>query len=138
MFTRFRQLNSDGFTLIEIIASITILGIVVIAFLPIFPQISSWNGKTSDNLTASNLLSEVAEDVKDITVSELFQGDISDCPEYQPDDVFFSNYLGEYEARINVCNEKEVNLYRTKINIYTPDGSLVSESYTYISGDRDE
>ena len=47
--------NNGGFTLIEILASITILGIVVTIFLSFFSNATLLSSKTEDKLTAINL-----------------------------------------------------------------------------------
>lgn len=138
MLIGFKKLNSSGFTLIEIIASIAILGIVVIAFLPVFPQLLSWGERTNDELTASNLLTRVAEESQNIDVHQFFDRNIQTCTDYLPDDQFFNSYSGGFEAWLNVCKEPDVNLFRTHIKIIDDDGRLASESYTYIAGELDE
>lgn len=138
MYTRFKKINSSGFTLVEIIASIAILGMVIAVLLPVFPQIMSWSQKTDDQLVASNLLSEVANEAEDINVIDLFGENVIRCEDGSSEDVFFRDYQlnsEKYEAKFNVCKEKDVNLYRTHIKIYSTDDRLASESYTYIQGD---
>ncbi|MGP4108305.1 type II secretion system protein [Virgibacillus sp. L01] len=138
MYTRFKKINSSGFTLVEIIASIAILGMVIAVLLPIFPQIMSWSQKTDDELVASNLLSEVANEAKDINVVDSFGENVTKCENGSTEDVILREYQlnnEKYEAKLNVCNEKDVNLYRTHIKIFSTDDRLVSESYTYIQGD---
>lgn len=138
MYTRFKKINSSGFTLVEIIASIAILGMVIAVLLPIFPQIMSWSQKTDNQLVASNLLSEVANEAKDINVVDLFGENVIRCEDGSSEDLFLKDYQlnnEKYEAKFNVCKEKDVNLYRTHIKIYSTDDRLASESYTYIQGD---
>ncbi|SEQ10904.1 prepilin-type N-terminal cleavage/methylation domain-containing protein [Virgibacillus subterraneus] len=138
MYTRFKKINSSGFTLVEIIASIAILGMVIAVLLPIFPQIMSWTQKTDEELVASNLLSEVANETEKVDVASLFGENIIGCENGSSEDVFLKDYQlnsENYEARINICEEYDVSLYRTHIKIYANDDRLVSESYTYILGD---
>lgn len=47
--------NEKGFTLVEILASLTILGIVFISFMTIFPQMSNLNSKTEAKLETINI-----------------------------------------------------------------------------------
>lgn len=129
--------NSKGFTLIEIIASIALLVMVIGTLLPFFPQIMSWTQTTDDELVASNLLPQVSSEVKNLDVHAFFDN-VQQCDTYQGEDVFYKEYTLNginYKSMLNTCEEQEPDLYRTKINILTESGKLVSESYTYISGD---
>ncbi len=111
---------------------------VIAVLLPIFPQIMSWSQKTDDQLVASNLLSEVANDAKDTNVDDLFGENIIKCENGSTEDIILKEYQLNseiYEAKLNVCKEKDVNLYRTHIKIFSDDDKLASESYTYIQGD---
>ncbi|WP_249870867.1 type II secretion system protein [Oceanobacillus saliphilus] len=137
MDTKFKMRNSKGFTLIEIIASIALLVMVIGTFLPFFPQIMSWTQTTDDELVASNLLPQVSSEVKNINVHTLFDN-IQQCDTYQQEDIFYKAYTLNgisYKSMLNTCEEQELDLYRTKITIFTESGKLVSESYTYMSGD---
>ncbi|MFB4166724.1 hypothetical protein [Virgibacillus sp. JSM 102003] len=98
----------------------------------------SWSQKTDDELVASNLLSEVANEAKDINVVDLFGKNVTKCENGSTEDVILREYQlnsDKYNAKLNVCKEKDVNLYRTHIKIYATDDRLASESYTYIQGD---
>ncbi|TMN21590.1 type II secretion system protein [Lentibacillus cibarius] len=125
--------EKNGFTLIEIITSIVLLTMVIAVMLPIFPQILNWSSQSEENLTASNLLGQVASDVKDHAgnlpldgapacgrMRSLTGGDLSALPSYP------------YTVELNVCKEEDVHLYRTNIQIFSEDDKLLSESYTYI------
>lgn len=123
MYTKFKKINSNGFTLIEIIASIAILGMVIAVFLPIFPQIMSWTEKTDDELVASNLLSQVANDIKDINV----EGTAETCPNNSqiPAELLgeSSNYeINEntYSIDVRVCQsaeEEKLGLHRDRKSV---------------------
>ncbi|WP_067727537.1 type II secretion system protein [Oceanobacillus damuensis] len=139
MYNKDEIWNSKGFTLIEIIASIALLVMVIGTFLPFFPQIMSWTQTTDDELVASNLLPQVSSEVKNLDVNghDLFDN-VQQCDTYQREDIFFKEYTlngVNYKSMLNTCEEKELDLYRTKINILTESGELVSDSFTYISGD---
>ncbi|MFD1038127.1 type II secretion system protein [Virgibacillus byunsanensis] len=141
MYNRLQKINSRGFTLVEMVASIALLGMVIAVFLPIFPQIMGWTENTDEELVASNLLSQVASDTEHIEVVDFFDDSIEECNAFLTEDVYYKEYPlnGDiYKAKLNVCKEINVELYRTKIKIYSSNDRLVSESYTYISGDSNE
>ncbi|MEK4486618.1 type II secretion system protein [Psychrobacillus sp. FSL H8-0484] len=56
--------NKNGFTLIEILASVVLLTIVISMFLSIFPQMANMNNRTGDNLDAANVGKELLVLVK--------------------------------------------------------------------------
>lgn len=62
--------NTKGLTLIEVLASIVLLSIVIISFLPLFPQISLMNTKTEDNLQAANVGKELLVELRNYKYSE--------------------------------------------------------------------
>lgn len=132
--------KKNGFTLIEIIASIAILGMVIAVFLPIFPQIMSWSNKTEQNLVAGNLLEQAIYDIKENQSIKL-NGSIPNCPSSE----LVATNIGPYEVNnitysvlLNVCQDKykeeELGLYRANVKITTSEG-VQSESYTYLHGD---
>lgn len=128
-------MNSRGFTLIEIIASITILGVVIVALLPIFPQIFSWTKMTEDELGSSNLLGQVAEDIREIVIDE----QLPICPSAVSLENIAPYPESEgypYSVDVAVCQSEEeatLGLTRARIQILK-DGKKISESYTYITG----
>ncbi|MYL57949.1 prepilin-type N-terminal cleavage/methylation domain-containing protein [Virgibacillus halodenitrificans] len=138
MYTKFKQMNSSGFTLIEIIASITILGVVIAALLPIFPQIFSWTKMTEDELSSSNLLGKVAQDIEDEGLVSVEQ--LPTCPTTESLENFAKNTPskeGPYSVDVAVCQSEEevaLDLIRAHIQILQ-GGKKISESYTYITGD---
>ncbi|MDF2606474.1 MAG: prepilin-type N-terminal cleavage/methylation protein [Bacillales bacterium] len=50
--------NQNGVSLVEILAALTILGIIFVSFLSFFPQASKSSNKTGEMLTAVNLAKE--------------------------------------------------------------------------------
>jgi prepilin-type N-terminal cleavage/methylation domain-containing protein len=140
VYQKLKKLNSNGFTLIEIIASITLLGTIVAILLPVFPQIISWTQNSDDELVASNLLSQVAYDIKDIDINQSLPLPSCEGNKKQLDNSTYrnANELNEkiYNIELFACKEEGVNLYRTNIQI-KKDGNILSESYTYITGDEE-
>lgn len=66
-----RKSNSNreaGLTLVEILASLVILGIVFVAFMTIFPQMTLFNSRTETKLETMNEARIVLEEYKNKTV----------------------------------------------------------------------
>ncbi|WP_156291464.1 prepilin-type N-terminal cleavage/methylation domain-containing protein [Oceanobacillus salinisoli] len=140
MYPKWKKLNSNGFTLIEIIASIALLGTIIAVLLPFFPQMMSWSKQADDELIASNLIDQVVFEVKNKTIISDHAEYIKNCDLQNPTNISYDYQFNgqEYQIQLNVCieNENNVNLYRTKIQIFTNDGGRkLSETYTYV--DRD-
>ncbi|WP_164668370.1 type II secretion system protein [Virgibacillus doumboii] len=125
MSTKLNIINNKGFTLIEIIASIAILGMVITVFLPIFPQILSWNEKTDDELVASNLLGQAVHDIKENykktgTIPEL--------------DYTLNNETYNVTVELSQTgDEADLGLQRVHITIISQNGTELSDTYSYLS-----
>ena len=57
-------LNSKGLTLIEILASIVILGIILTTFFSFFSQSMMFSSKVEDKVTATNIAKTILHNVK--------------------------------------------------------------------------
>ena len=139
MHNKFFIGRNNGFTLVEIIASITILGIVVAILLPIFPQIIGWTNKADDQLRGSNLLDQAAFDIKNSNI--LTSIDTSNnCPTMSNSSNLSSSfsYMDKYYPVISLCKEHGTELYRTHIEIYDEENNMVSDTYIYLKGDRND
>lgn len=145
MYNVHHKIERNGFTLIEIIASIAILGMVIAVFLPMLPQIMSWNNNSEQKLVAGNLLEQAIHDIKqDQSIITSLEGkSIPKCSSsYQ-----IGTELPTYKINgishsvvVNVCQsdkEARLGLYRANIQISSPKGNS-SESYTYLHGDVNE
>lgn len=126
--------QQEAFTLIEIITSLALLSMIIIGLLPMFPQIMSWSSQSENHLTASHLLPRVVSDVtqhaselslesasSDGTVT-LTGSELAMLPDYA------------YDVVLHITYEHEVDLYQTNIQLVNKNGSVISESYTYIKG----
>ncbi|MEN2765560.1 pilus assembly FimT family protein [Ornithinibacillus xuwenensis] len=127
-----KRVKRNGFTLIELLATIAILTMVITVFIPIFSQIVNWTNQADDELVASNLLGQVAYDIKNDSTffTELTS---TTCGNGQPDSIEYDTYFVNdmaYKVNLQICKEEQVNLYRTNIQIYTD--KMVSESFTYV------
>ncbi|WP_047985095.1 type II secretion system protein [Ornithinibacillus californiensis] len=135
MFHQNKNMNNNGFTLIEIIASIAILGMVIVILLPIFPQILTWNENVDDELVTSNLLGQAIYDVQNINQQE-FWNEFYDAPlcEEGTVDIEADRFLEtSYQIQLKVCKEADVELYRTNIHVTYKEKH--SDTYTYIAGE---
>ncbi|MFD2627889.1 prepilin-type N-terminal cleavage/methylation domain-containing protein [Oceanobacillus kapialis] len=134
--------NNRGFTLIEIIASIALLALVVMLLLPIFPQIFHWTGKTEDELTASNLVGQVAYDLKNneqIDFANVDSCNGGNMGNKTPISEIYEINEIKYQAFYQLCAEDSIELnksqlYQARLLIYKENNNhdLVSESYTYV------
>ncbi|MEK3764672.1 type IV pilus modification PilV family protein [Solibacillus sp. FSL K6-4121] len=57
--------SEKGISLIEVVASIALLSIIIMAFLTIFPQMKITNKSTGENLNAANAAKEILVMMKD-------------------------------------------------------------------------
>lgn len=123
--------NNQGFTLIEIIASIAILGLIIAVLLPIFPQIMGWTNQSSETLVASQLLDQVAHDIRtneDINLSNIESLSL----EYEVDEMVYTPKITLSQTN----EERELGLYRTHIEIYKlNEGKQLTDTYIYIMGE---
>lgn len=121
LYRKLRKKNSGGFTLVEVIASIAILGIVVVSLLPLFPQILGWSKTTEDQLVTGNLLSQVVFDLKnDAELGPFNTGDLSlDASKY---DYLINNITYKPKVKLTQTNqERDLNLFRAQIKIGNKD-----------------
>lgn len=66
-----RKTNMNGFTLLEVLASIVILSIVVVTFLSFFPQMDLINKNTKDNLDSVAVAKELLAELKPFEYTEI-------------------------------------------------------------------
>lgn len=113
--------NSQGFTLVELVASITLLGLIVVTLLPFFPQMLKWSKVTEDQLVTDHLLSKVAYDLKnDTELGVLQNGSLhldDDRYEYLVDDATYKPIVKLTQTK----QEKDLALFRAHISIANKD-----------------
>lgn len=145
------KLSNEGFTLVEILAAIVILSIAITFILPIFPKLLNWSNESESELVASNLLSRVADDIKEDNKILTFVKtpaigipsctlNPSDPPKYisipKGTSVEVDKYIlnGKiFNVDMFICQsdkENKLNLVRVKIDI-SNEGRTIS-SYTYL------
>ncbi|WP_042146381.1 prepilin-type N-terminal cleavage/methylation domain-containing protein [Paucisalibacillus sp. EB02] len=137
MYSKIDRHSYNGFTLIEIIASITIVSIVIIILIPIFSQILNWSERSEANLTTSNLVGQITYELKNKTNDwkEFIEGKtVNTCGHsvlFADDYKTYTLNNETYEAKLSICQEEEVDLYRVNIKLYDLS-RLVTQSFTYL------
>lgn len=139
--------NERGFTLVEILASLTILGIVFISFMTIFPQMVNVNDRTETKLQTMNIARKELVDLK--RNSTVLNASTKTKDSLGPDDyeiysIERSDYVLEVECH-NVGNQtcsgvekiepvRVKSLYRINIKILK-EKKVISETFGYIELD---
>lgn len=131
MYSKVIKKNSRGFTLVEVIASIVILGIVVVSLLPFFPQVLGWSKATEDQLVASNLLSQVAYELKNDEGQAFLpsEGKVNFNTEYTVNN---ETYKPVVEIIKQTSEEEKLNLFKAKITIADKN------TYVYLNQSSEE
>ncbi|MEH6947676.1 type II secretion system protein [Bacillus sp. JJ634] len=135
--------NNNGFTLIEVLASITILGIVLTVFLSFFSNSMTFSVKAEDKLTAINL---AEKELYDVTNSIEAYCKINDCEgpdsispdKYTRPDISLNNKI--YLSTVTPLQNTEgslLGLLPISITIYSEDNKELTTVYGYVELDRD-
>lgn len=66
-----RKSNMEGFTLLEVLASIVILSIIIVSFLSLFPQMALFNNNTKDNLDSVAIAKELLVEMKPMEYTDI-------------------------------------------------------------------
>ncbi|WP_432355789.1 type II secretion system protein [Sporosarcina sp. A2] len=140
-----RNNNESGLTLIEILASLVILGIVFVAFMTIFPQMTLFNNRTETKLETMNEARIVLEEYRSKSISFT---PIGTCPNDNWSNLQYTGSPGEHKVNknrsvfieIKNCPDVEpakknvagvVQLHQIHIEIREKD-KLSSESFGYV------
>ena len=159
-----RVSNENGLTLIELIASITILSIVILTFLVFFTNAFKFNSINSNNIQAMNIAREQQSLVNDpaSNIDVLLQENIADSIQaweestHEPmktkrveetnDQFILEIENAKYEVYIYINKVPESldstynKLHQVHVTVME-NGKLVSETYTYYElkiGELDE
>ncbi|MFD2706173.1 type IV pilus modification PilV family protein [Salibacterium lacus] len=116
--------RQQGFTLVELLASLTILSIVIITFLSFFSQYTMFSARTEDKLTAVNAAEEVLYEVKN--------------EQNQPDVIHVNNKT--YYPEVHLCQADTAELGRVHVEVFLEQNissaEPVSELYSYVDTDK--
>lgn len=135
--------NEKGLTLIELIASITILSIVIITFLSFFTNAFRFNSINDDSLQTMNIVREQQALIKAIDgepwsyITTEFTKD-PENPRYYIKQLNDAEHP-EYVIKISIKETKETgefyrDLHQVHIQV-TKDGKILSETYRYHEGE---
>ncbi|KHF40958.1 type IV pilus modification PilV family protein [Halalkalibacter okhensis] len=135
------KLNSNGLTLIELLASITLLSIVILTFLSFFSQSIMLSGKVEDKLVAINLAEKVLVSVKE--EKELFNGLYeNEAFEYELDEItqngkLYCPKITSFPLNEHSENEVHLGLRQISISIFPSSEQCnyttpLAEVYSYI------
>lgn len=137
--------NEKGFTLVEILASLTILGIVFISFMTIFSQMNLFNARTESKLETINLAKRELSFWKD---NPLPLEDVDELLDLRKDEISSPGFIiykytrqekpeYEYQVKLRVDSdlkpfiESSVKLHRFHISIYE-NNREISETFGYM------
>lgn len=132
--------NQNGLTLIEVLASLVILGIVFVGIMTVLPQMSLFNMKTGDKLQTMNLAKqELAEIKKQERIEKLAYTNVNciDCVEFNR---YVKNKNGyDYIVDVYLSPELEgestdTTLFKIHLKI-TKENRTISETYGYVNDD---
>lgn len=136
--------DNRGFTLVEVLASLTILGIVFIGFMTVFPQMTKFNEKTEDKLVTMNL---AKQELARISNKSDILGDMQEINEeikrYTHSDENGFDYVVDYYVKPDLDKtsfdnftkfEEVISLHKLHIKIIK-NGITISETFGYIEGD---
>lgn len=124
-----QKTNESGFTLIEVLVAITILGIVMLAFLPFFPQATERLSVSEQQLQMTHLLSRVAHDVR-MQPSALDLASVTSTPK-TIDAATTRLPAYDFPVTLTVTFDAALNLHLVNILITTKDGKYPVTSYVY-------
>jgi len=129
--------NERGLTLVEILASLVILGIVFVGFMTVFPQMTNFNEKTGSKLETMNLARSKLDEIKDEGIPAVCKEIKDKC--VIPDDSFKSyKVIIEYTMKPDLKKDREaagqVALYQVHIKFFRPghEDKPVSETFGYV------
>lgn len=149
--------NKNGLTLIEVLATLVILGIVFVGIMNIFPQMTLFNAKTYTKLDTMNLAQQEMSDIKSLKILpsvevpvDRFTKKINEInyakrvgPKVENGEEFYeftkiqSGNGYKYELRLFskpdfTGNANTPSLHKIHLIIKTAEGMLSSETYGYV------
>lgn len=129
--------NEKGFTLIEIITSIAILVLVLMVFLPVFPQTMQWTKDSEAKLVSGHLLGRVAHDVRTnpavLSLDTMVEGSERVLTGASGDLVGLPAY--NQDVTLTIVFDDAEGMYRVHIQAFKDGGKLDAETYVYLGGD---
>lgn len=138
--------NNQAFTLIEVLASITILGIVLTVFLSFFSNATLFSSKTEDKLTAINYADKALYDVKnnmpdtnEIDKCGTGTAKLLDSKDFQMNNkTYVSKITGCKEIYNDSGNTQETDLIRLHVEILSDQNKVITVLYDYYEVDSSD
>jgi hypothetical protein len=134
--------NEKGVTLVEVLSSITLLSIVLITIMNIFPQMGLMNQHNQDKTQAISTAKELLIQWQgDSRVKKLFDGStLSSIPEYEgidPIDGYYTFKTNGGKVVIKIeptssVHSDNINLHQIVIQILGKNENVVSKTYGYV------
>lgn len=131
-------LNRNGFTLIEILASIVLLTIVISMFLTIFPQMGNMNHRNGENLDAANVSKELLVSIKRNDYNKVSLGTslpiaVESINSLNKDIIIIGNYkLFKVRLTLTIAEEEtdigKVPLHMLKIEIFDKNQTVLIDN----------
>ncbi len=127
-------MNSEkGLTLLELLASITILSIIILTFLSFFTNAFRFNTINSDSIQAMNIAREEQALIKEDSAKITTELEKPGSPYY-----IREKDVSDYHIKISIKKEPEYissykNLHVVHVEV-DKNGKLFSETYTYLEG----
>ncbi|WP_180954688.1 type II secretion system protein [Bacillus sp. V5-8f] len=153
------RLSNTGFTLIEILVSITILGIVITIFSAVFSNSVTFSTKTEDKFSAVNIAERILYNTtnnesvinylvhntnQSFTGIERFLGlpEDPDHPNYYSYEINNKSYYPDISVSQSF-KERNLNLFKVKVEILMFEGTeeppkKITEVYGYLKAGSNE
>ena len=146
--------NRNGFTLIEILASIVLLTVIISLFLSIFPQMGNMNHRNGENLDAANVSKELLVSIKKNNYNQVSLGTslpfaVVSVNPLEKDIIIIGKYKAfKIRLTLTIAEEEtdigEVPLHQLKIEIFDKNqtvlidnkANVLSTTYGYIKNDK--
>ncbi len=138
--------NESGLTLLEVLLSIVILSIILVSVVNFFPQMGLMNKKNIDKQQAINTAKEILFGYQsDPDISELISNPITtdryEIIERTVDFNYFQDKVENngYSVQFKLKTQADIgsssgnNLYQIHILLFNKKGTLITETYGYIT-----
>lgn len=139
------KLNEKGLTLVEVLAALTILGIVIVGFMYIFPQMTAFNAKTEAKLTTMNLAKRELAEIKNLPnpfedyVPTIINDNGKPIIRYRKENQSYQFEIDYYETPELEGYIYESTIKLMKIHVKVKSGNaIVSETFGYIKDNTDK
>lgn len=138
-----KNTNQAGFTLLELIVSITILTLIFTVFFKFFSQAMLFQNRNEDEFVAINLAREVLSEVENspelFTAAQIyppFNISIQSKLHIDSEGMFTNSKYEDYKLQLEVTVDQEFPILR-KVHIILLDATtnkMVTETYGYVKG----